>query len=326
MDLKVFKYNSNSCSVHTYEAQQCLKLAHEPDCYYWYDFDGKPDVDLFVDFVKKLLPDFSGNVQRLFLSDLSQFAENKEWVSLSLKMMEYDAQQNKISYESITMILVGNVVISVQGDVEGDHFNEVRERLQTPNSNLSQKNAEYLFVRLLESIENNYHKIIDEVNTELLEIEGFIPNANNISELRTLFKIKRELMFLRKNISPLREILYQMMNSEEYSFSKLNSKLLKSVYERLIFVVDSIDLDREMLSGMLDFHISSNGYKMNNVMKVLTIISTIFMPLGFLAGYYGMNFSHMPYLSHPDGFWYMSAFMLAVAMVMLMFFVKKKWL
>ncbi len=326
MKASVFKYSPVVCEVQQVELSVCHDFLLENSFIYWFDFEGKPDQDLFCGFIKHIIPSIEINVNKLISSELSHFDDHKDWAAVTLKMMDYDSKENKINYEAITLVLIKNVVISIQSDILGDHFEEIRDKIKSMKSSLNQRNAEYLFVRLIESIEANYHKIINEINEDLLEIEAFIPKATNITELKSLFMIKRELLFLRKNTSPLRDTLFQMLNSEEYQFSKPNQKQIKTIYERLIYVVDNIDLNRDMLSGMLDFHISSNGYKMNNIMKVLTTISTIFMPLGFLAGYYGMNFQNLPLLNEPYGYLWVTLVMLGIGMSMFVMFKRRRWI
>jgi magnesium transporter len=326
MKISCIKYNQTHSEVFDINEISLVDFEFKQEYTYWVDFEAKPELDILSIIFAKLSCENIIPSHKLFVPESSSFIDHKDWISVSIKMMEYNKQLNKIKYETVLLLLVKNVVFTIQDEVEGDLFGELRDKITSLQSTINHRNAEYLFVRILDSIEKNYHSIIDDINSELVDIDGFISKANSLNEFRILFKLKRELLFLRKNASPLREIINQMINNEEYEFERTNIKLLKNVFERLQFVIDNIDLNREMLSGILDFHISSNGYKMNNIMKVLTIISTIFMPLGFVVGYFGMNFDNLPLLKNQYGYLVVTGFMFLLGIGMLLFFNKRKWL
>jgi magnesium transporter len=241
-----------------------------------------------------------------------------------LKMIDYNNQSTNINTEHVSIFLRGNTVISFQQNGK-DSFNRIKEKISEGRDNILNLGADYLCYELIDSVVDNYFSVIDKLGdvTDDIEEELIANPARNT--LQRIYFIKKELMYLRKSVYPLRELIGSLTNSKSSQFSDDIRIYLHDVYDHLIQIVDSVETYQDILSNMLDTYLSSISNKTNDTMKILTIFSTIFIPLTFIAGVYGMNFKYLPELQFSHGylvFWIVSVI---IAVVMLMFFHKKKW-
>lgn len=242
-----------------------------------------------------------------------------------LKILFYNDKKNEIVSEQISVIVGQNFVISFQ-EIETNIFNPLIERIRTEKGHIRRLGADYLAYSLLDSIIDNYFVILEKLgeNIELLEVE--LVTHPTHETLHTLHNLKREMIFLRKSVWPLREVINGMQRGESSLIKDSTRIYLRDVYDHTIQVIDSIETSRDMLSGMLDIYLSSISNRLNAVMKVLTVIATIFMPLTFLVGVYGMNFKYMPELEWKWGYFAVLGVIAIIAISMLICFRKKKWL
>ena len=234
-------------------------------------------------------------------------------------------QNNDITSEQISVILGPNYVISLQ-EKEEDILNPIRDRIRTGKGRIRKAGADYLAYSIIDIILDSYFSILETLGEEIdLEEEALLSNPAGRT-LQAIQHLKRDMIFLRKSVWPLRETISALERSESPLIQESTGIYLKDIYDHAIQVLDTVETYRDMLSGMIDIYLSSLSNRMNQVMKVLTVIATIFMPMTFLAGVYGMNFKHFPELewrwSYPL-FWTVN---LAIAVVMLILFKRKKWL
>jgi magnesium transporter len=240
-------------------------------------------------------------------------------------MLYPDDETGQILAEQVSLVLGKNFVISFQ-EREGDIFNPVRERIRNGKGRIRKMGADYLVYSLLDSIVDNYFIILEKLGEriELLEeklITNPVPETINL-----IHKLKREMIFLRRSVWPLRELIGNIERGESSLIKGSTNIYLRDVYDHTIQVIDTIETFRDILSGMLDIYLSSVSNRLNAVMKVLTIIATIFMPLTFIAGIYGMNFKYMPELEWRLGYPVILLTMVSIGVLMLVSFRKKKWL
>ena len=186
--------------------------------------------------------------------------------------------------------------------------------------------ADYLAYALLDAVVDSYFSILEKSGEKIESMEEQLVANPTEKTLQQIHSLKRELIFLRKSVWPLRELISGMQRSESALIKEATGLYLRDVYDHTIQVIDTVETFRDMVSGMLDIYLSSISNRMNAVMKVLTIIATIFIPLTFIAGVYGMNFKYMPELGWRWGYAAVLLVMLAVAVVMLVYFRRKKWL
>lgn len=242
-----------------------------------------------------------------------------------LKMIDYDATTTNIATEHISIYLSGNTVISFQQNNGRDNFLRIKEKISEGRDDILKLGSDYLCYELIDAVVDNYFNVIDQLGdvTDDIEEELIANPAKNT--LQRIYFVKRELMYLRKSVYPLRELIGSLTNSKCSQLTDDIRIYLHDVYDHLIQIVDSVETYQDILSNMLDTYLSSISNKTNDTMKILTIFSTIFIPLTFIAGIYGMNFNNIPELQFKYGyllFWIVS---IIIAAVMLMFFHKKKW-
>jgi len=242
-----------------------------------------------------------------------------------VKLITYNEKKDEVDAEQISLILRPNALISFQ-EKEGDDFAAVKERLRAGKGRLRKMGADYLAYTLLDVVVDQYFVVLEKLGERIEVLEGKLLADPGTATLQKIQNLKREMLLLRKWIWPLREIISSLERGEFSVIQESTRIYLRDVYDHAIQVMDAVEIYRDMLSGMLDIYLSSLNNRMNAVMKVLTIIATIFMPLTFLAGVYGMNFKHMPELDWPWGYPLILVVMAFVAILMLTLFRRKKWL
>jgi magnesium transporter len=241
-------------------------------------------------------------------------------------MLHYQERSGQIEPEQISLILGQNFVFSFQEGKTGDVFGPIRDRIRNGKGRVRKMGADYLVYSLVDAVVDNYFVILEKLGERVEFLEEELVAQPTPRTLKEIHSLKREMIFLRKALWPLREVIGVLERGESPLIRESTRIYLRDVYDHTIQVIDTIETIRDMVSGMLDIYLSSISNRLNAVMKVLTIIATVFMPLTFLAGLYGMNFKHMPELEWPWGYPMVLMIMLAVASSMLIYFKKKKWL
>jgi len=242
-----------------------------------------------------------------------------------LKMLYYDEKSNEMIIEQISLVLGSNFVISFQEKM-GDVFNPIRERIKSDKGRVRKMGADYLAYALTDAIVDNYFTILEKIGEKVEFLEEELVAKPKPETLQAIHNLKRDLIFLRKSVWPLREVISGLERGESSLIDASTKLYLRDVYDHTIQVIDTVETLRDMVSGMLDIYLSSISNKMNEVMKVLTIIATIFIPLTFIAGIYGMNFAFMPELGLPWSYPLILLVMVGVGILMLIYFRRKKWI
>jgi len=242
-----------------------------------------------------------------------------------LKMLSYNDRTDEITAEQVCLFLRENSLLSFR-EGEGNLFANVQERIRSGKGRLRKTGADYLAYTLVDIIVDNYFVILEKLGERVEALEEKLLTAPTTLTLQKIQRLKREMIFLRRWIWPLREVISGLERGESSRIQESTRIYLRDVYDHTIQVMDTIEIFRDMLSGMLDIYLSSLNNRLNAVMKVLTIIATIFMPLTFIAGVYGMNFKHFPELEWRWGYPGVLLMMAIIAGIMLMTFKKKKWL
>jgi magnesium transporter len=248
-----------------------------------------------------------------------------DYIYVVLKMLYKDEKNNRTEVEQVSLILGANFIFSFQ-EGGGDVFGPIRERIKSGKGRLRKMGADYLAYSLLDAVVDGYFIILEQLGERIEILEEMLVTDPRAEILKEIHRLKREVIFLRKAVWPLREVINGLERVESLLVQKTTGIYLRDVYDHTIQVIDTIETFRDMLSGMLDIYLSSVSNRLNSVMKVLTIIATIFMPLTFLAGVYGMNFKYMPELEWRWGYPAIWTVMVIIGVSMLIYFKKKKWL
>ncbi|MBL7118367.1 MAG: magnesium/cobalt transporter CorA [Candidatus Syntrophoarchaeum sp.] len=266
-----------------------------------------------------VMEDILNTGQRPKMDDL------EDYVYVVLKMLNYNEEDDEIDAEQISIILGQNFVISFR-EKERDVFEPIRERIRKNKGRIRKKGADYLAYTLVDSVVDNYFAILEKIGERIEFLDEELVENPSTQTLQEIHGLRRELIFLRKSIWPLREVISELERGESSLIKESTGIYLRDVYDHTIQVIDTVETFRDMLSGILDVYLSSISNKMNEVMKVLTIIATIFIPLTFLAGVYGMNFRYMPELEWRWGYFTALFLMASVGIGMVIYVRKKKWL
>lgn len=254
----------------------------------------------------------------------TKFEDYGEYIYLVLKML-CDAPPGRIDLEQVSIVLGRNFVVTVEEGPSGA-FDSVRELVEKGKGQVRNAGADYLVYLLLDKVVDNYFAVLERFGERIDALQDELIAQPSRDDLRVLHQLRREALLLRRSIWPVRETLAGLERERPGLIRPETRIYLRDVYDHAVHVVDNVETFREILSGMLDIYISSISYRMNEIVKVLTIITTIFMPLTFIAGVYGMNFKYMPELEWRWGYPAVLLLMACVAVYMLRQFRKKRWL
>lgn len=246
------------------------------------------------------------------------------YVYLIFKSFRWNQETAEVETEQISIVLGDRFVLSFQ-EQEQDPFAAVRARLRGSEGRIRTAGADYLAYRLLDVVVDNYFAILEQLGEAIEDLEEELVDRPNRDLLQRVYHLKRELLFLRRSVWPLREVIGQLHRGELSVVAPETRIYLRDVYEHTITVMDTIETYRDIVAGLLDIYLSSISNKTNDVMKVLTVISTIFIPLTFVTGLYGMNFHYMPELSWPWGYPMVWLVILSVSGSMLLYFRRRGW-
>ncbi|MDD4876012.1 MAG: magnesium/cobalt transporter CorA [Dehalococcoidales bacterium] len=304
--------------------EECFPFKDTPTVT-WINIDGIHDVEIIeklgIHFGMHplLLEDILNTEQRPKMEDLG------DYIFIVLKMIYPDDQKNEIEAEQISLILGPNFVISFQ-EREGDVFDPVRDRIRKAKGRIRKAGSDYLAYVLLDVIVDNYFLVLENVGETIEDTEQQLTINPKPETLQYIRGLKNEMIFLRKSVWPLRELINSLERCESIIIHESTGAYLRDVYDHTIQIIDTVESYRDMISGMLDIYLSSISNKMNEVMKVLTIFASIFIPLTFIAGLYGMNFEFMPELEWRWAYFALLGFMLLIGITLVIYFKRKRWL
>jgi magnesium transporter len=291
----------------------------------WINIDGIQETDV----IQKIQTHF--NIHPLVLEDIlnteqrPKMEDHEEYIYLVLKMLYFDSHTAEIKTEQVSLILGQSCVISFQETV-GDVFDSIRDRIRHSKGSVRKSGADYLAYALIDSIVDHYFVILELLDEQIEHLEDEITTNPQTEATSEIHQLKREMIFIRKQIWPLRELINGLIKSESPLIKKGTRYYLQDLYDHAVQVIDTIETFRDLLSGIHDVYLTSMSNKLNEVMRILTVISTIFMPLTFIVGVYGMNFKHMPELEWYWGYPLLWLIMISIGLGMILFFKRRKWL
>ncbi len=250
--------------------------------------------------------------------------EDSKYLFMTFKSLNWNEENRCLDEEQLSFILLDKTVLSFQ-EIPGDQFDQIRTRLNTDGSIIRTKEVDYLFYRLLDVTVDNYFEILEKLGDYLEEIEDGIMHHPTAQDLEKIQENKKDIMQLRKHIYPLRDVLNRIISTENDLIDEKTKKYFKDVLDHTIQVLETVETYREINLSLKDVYLNSLSHEMNRVMKVLTIISTVFIPLTFIVGVYGMNFDNMPELRWQYGYFYIWGFMIVVTLLLIVWFRNKRW-
>lgn len=291
----------------------------------WINVDGLHDVAM----LERLAHDYG--LHPLTIEDIVntqqrpkvEFFDN--YIALNLKMYTFDINTYELDIDHVSLVLGKNFVLTFQ-ERQGDLFDAIRTRIQYNKGKIKKGGADYLAYSLLDAIVDGYFKVLDRIGDEIENIEEKLFTNPESSILEDLHDLRQELIFFRKTVWPLRTIMNELDRQETELIQDSTSVYLRDLYDHVVQVIETLETFREMLSGHLEVYLSTISNKTNEIMKFLTIIGTIFIPLTFIAGVYGMNFKYMPELEWRWGYYLIWAIMIGIGVALLAYFRKKNWI
>lgn len=319
----VFRYSGADCEE--LQPEQVDGLSRPVDeSVIWINVGGVHQVEVVETLGKQfslhplMLEDVANTDQRPKLDDYETY------FFLVIKMLSL-TKRNEIAVEQVSLVLGRNYVLSFQENGT-DVFQPVRERLRGGKGRLRQSGADYLLYALVDAIVDQYFAVLESLGEKIEALQQTVVDDPRPETLNDIHALKRQLLFLRRAVWPLRDVMNNLSRSNCPFLQEPTKVFFRDVYDHVVQIVDTIETLREMVSASLDIYLSSVSYRLNAVMRVLTVITTIFMPLSFIASIYGMNFEHMPELQSRWGYPLVLAVMTAVGVGMLLLFKKKRWL
>lgn len=326
VNMELYSFDGKETIKKNFKEDSDLSFLKEEGKLIWLNVNGIHNTEL-IDKIGNIL-----NINSLVLEDLTNVNQRvkievwEDYLFIVLKMAGFSTRNKNIEYEQVSFILGKNYLITFQ-EKQGDVFDTVRNRIEAPSSKVFQKGIGYLTYALIDVIADNYFVVLDRLEEKTDRLERKILNEFSDKLAEKILQLKGELAVLKRGIYPIREVSAKFQNEDTILyFGKSNKMYLADLHDHGITICDAIENMISRTSELFQLYYSILSNDMNNVMKVLAIISTIFMPLSFLAGLYGMNFSYMPELAWRYGYFIILGIMAVLVVGMLIVFKKKKWL
>ncbi len=304
--------------------EECLPFKESPTVT-WLNVNGVHDEKVINDIGDKF------NIHPLVLEDIAnttqrpKIEEYEDYLFLIVKMSYFNKENEQIEVEQVSLIIGKDFVISLQ-EKEGDILEGLRERIRNSKGKVRKLGSDYLMYGIIDAIVDNYFTVLEDIGEQIEELETKLLQNADKQLLAKIYSLKHELVFLRKSIWPMREVVNTVQRAEPSLVSESISIYLRDVLDHIIQVVETVETFRDMISGMLDLYLTLVSNKMNEVMKVLTIFAAIFIPLTFLAGVYGMNFDYIPELKWKPAYFIWWGITVTLAIVMIIYFKRKRWM
>ncbi len=322
--ISTISYSEAGFSEETSEQHDQCKILKGMEGVTWINIEGIHNIDLIKRFGDcyglhpLVLEDIVNTTQRPKLEDYG------DYIFLVIRMIRWN--NHNIETEQVSLILGPNYVLSFQEGLAGDTFNSVRELIRNGRGRIRAMGPDYLAYALLDSIVDGYFTVLEGMGEDIEDIEEELSKGPLQIILKRIIAFKREIIFMRKSIWPLREVTGALERGGSGLITASSRIYFRDIYDHTIQVIDGVETYRDLLSGLMELYLSSISNRTNEVMKLLTIIGTIFMPLTFLVGVYGMNFKHMPELEWYNGYYALWLFMIFLTSLMVWYFKKKRWL
>ena len=325
--IQLISYSQTEIEEESIESKESLQavIQQKNDLSVWLNIIGLDNIKLIEEVGKTftihplLLEDAINTDQR------PKYDEYEDHLGFTLKMLNLEKESNSIQEEQITFVLGNGFLVSFQ-EREGDVFDPVRLRLENAGGRIRAQGPDYLMYALIDVVVDHYFLILEDIGDRIDQLEDLVFEEPTEAHLKQIQEFKYDILLLRRSIFPLRDAVSRIQHDATGLISETTRRYLNDVYDHIIQLIEILESLREINSGLKDIYMSSVSYQMNKVVQLLTIISTIFIPLTFIAGIYGMNFTYMPELEWRNGYFIILGVMAALVLWMIFFFRRKKWL
>lgn len=323
--IEVIDYNADSYERHSNQTPEAAFQFEEENKTTWINIDGLSNtkeiekLGKYFELHPLIIEDIVNTNQR------PKIDEYQDYFFIVAKMLYYKAD-GQLENEHISIVLGKDYVLTFQ-EAGGDVFEGVRERLSKRKGRIRSRGADYLVYALLDAIVDNYFVVVEEMSDKIEAMEEQLLSVQPSDEITfEIQELKRTMLRIRRAVFPLREVVSRLEKVDNALIQEQTVNYIRDLFDHIIQVSENIDIYREMSWGLMDMYMTTINNKMNEVMKVLTIMASIFIPLTFIAGIYGMNFEYMPELQWKYGYFVLLGMMFLLFLLMIFFFKKKRWI
>lgn len=317
----VIAYGKQGATKLNPESLSDVKQLESQHAVIWLDIIGVEDVKILEEFGQLF------GIHPLSLEDVAnvhQRAKFDNYETYAYFVTRMASRNGHLQSEQLSIFHQGKFIVTFQ-EVKGDCLEPLRKRILSGQGSIRKRPADYLLYALVDTVLDHYFPILDQIGEQLDELDGHLIESNKNFDLAEVHQIRSELLDLGRWIRPHREMINQLLRDETSSMTKETQVFMRDCYDHVVRLYESIETYREICSDLRAYHLSVVSNRTNDVMKTLTIISSIFIPLGFVAGLYGMNFEHMPELRWKYGYFFVVALMISIASGLLFWFKRKGW-
>lgn len=320
----VYEYNAEQVKLEQIEkVDDCYKYLSTTEVT-WINLDGlrKADIDQICTLFgihPLIAEDIFSSGQRPKMDELNQL------LFALLNMLYFNETTGSVESEQISIVLGSNFVLSFQEDPSRDVFNPLREKIKVAGSKIRQSNSDYLFYSLIDMIVDNYFVIMEQLGEKIEDLEEDIAQRPDTRTLSKINQLRKEMIFLKRNISPVREMINGILRSESYLIEDRTEKYFKDIYDHIIQANELAENYRDIMINLQDLYLSNVNLKMNEVMKVMAVVTCLLAPATVIGGIFGMNFNRIPWLHNPNGFFITVGLMLIIPVWMIWMFNKRGW-
>lgn len=322
-DITLVKYGEDFFEKSRISPQEMSLIKQNEEGFLWLNIEGLHQVDILAEAGSKF------GLHPLVVEDILNTDQrpkieiNQDYVYVCAKTLSYDSNQSEFEIEQVSLVLGKNYVLSFS-EKDTDIFDPVVKRLNQ-SEKIRKLGSDYLAYCLLDIIVDNYFAVLEDFSEKIELAEDELVVHTTGSTLKSIHRLKRQVLFLHKAVWPLRDVISSLERGDSDLIKDSTLIFIRDLYDHVIQVMDTTETLRDILASMLDIYLSSTSNRMNEIMKVLTIISTVFMPLSFIVGVYGMNIRNMPELNWPYMYPVLWLIMVSIAGLMIYYFKKKKW-
>lgn len=324
--ITVTTYNASEVSESTGKTLESCSLEKKEGGVTWINVEGLQDVKLIEQLAKQF------NLHPLTVEDILNVDQRPKvedfdnYLFITLKVLHWHAKKSVFTISQLSLVIGKDFVLSFQ-ELDTTRFDDLRKYLQNnTHQRLREQGADYLGYRMIDTIVDEYFIVLEALGDQIEDVESKVINNPCQRNARIIYKLKRQMIMLRKAIWPMREALSHLLYMDDILVSKFTRVYLRDVYDHTMQAIDTLETFREMLSSMLDMYLSGLTIRMNEIMKTLTIITTIFIPITALSSIYGMNISDVPFMHSARPFLIIGSIMLLIVILMMTYFRKKKWI
>lgn len=290
----------------------------------WVSVSGLHDTELIKQIGEKF------NIHPLVLEDIlntetrPKIEMTDDYIFIAMKMLTYNSNESQIDTEQVSFILGNSFVFSFL-EKSDNIFNPIKDRITNNYGRVRKQASDYLFYALMDVVVDQYFLLLEQIEQNIESLDDEVITNADRSQIEKIYNLKNKMLLTRRSLWPLRELFTRLIREESKLINKKIVPYLRDLLDHTMQITETIELQREITNGLMETHLSMMSYKMNEVMKVLTIIATIFIPLTFIVGVYGMNFPNMPEMKWPWAYFALWGVMIGLSLLMLYFFKKKNW-